>query len=249
MSSTAVVLVDIVGSKKIASQAGGLREIADLSGQMQKFLVGQLERLDVKRSTTITKLDSQGDDVKYSLQGDISNIANIAVGSVIAAFTRSSSGKRFRYVVYRMESDLDYQPRIKAFGDLSKTAQGKKHHIAIDGGVATALTDSETIKWLRAADHKRTTLRFRGESFTGVHVDLYCPINEFVDVADQTNSLQQDSPSATGKEVSTNNLGHPNALPQTEYDMPSGDEISNEPSRSEVAIAAWRRMRRHRGGF
>lgn len=254
LPSTAIVLVDIIGSKKIASQPGGYGEITNLSRGMRNFLRAELERLTSDKTVTITEQDSQGDDVKYRLNGEnLGNIADASIGAVIKAFSSFPDGERFRYVVYRVESEIDYQPRIKAFGEISKTDEGRKYHIAIEGGVAMALTNTGSIEWLRNAAGKRIVLQFEGESFTGTYVNLCCPITTEFGAHSQSPSEANDHADNRHKGSldikDGDDCNEATELSDAGDSAAHGNTPSSNPSRSDIAIALWRRLRSRRRGF
>lgn len=182
MSSTARLVVDIIRSTELASQAGGHGTIHILCEDMRNFLTTELQRLNFEGALEITPENPQGDDIQYCIRGaNVQNVADIAVAAVITAFSSGPSGKGFRYVVYSL-ADIDYQPRIKTFADISKTDEGKKHHIALERSLTSALKNPEIIAWLKGANHLSFSIDLRGEPWTGVHVDLYCRVSENQDI-------------------------------------------------------------------
>jgi ankyrin repeat protein len=177
VASTAILLVDIIGSKELAAQPGGHSTIQNLCQDMQTFLDTKFKALAHDQDFTITLEPAKGDDIRYRLEGNsLRVIADLSLSAVIAAFDSSPSGKRFRYVIYKVEADKTYQPLIGAFDELTKTPEGKQHHIAVERSIQSALSAPTVIEWLKGAAHLVHILPFKGESATGVHVDLYCTV-------------------------------------------------------------------------
>jgi transcriptional regulator with XRE-family HTH domain len=178
MASTAILIADIIGSKKLSSQPGGHVAIRKLCQAMRSFLDAKLEQLNRDGTLEIVPQNPQGDDVQYRLQAsNLQSVADFSLEAVIDAFSTSPDGKSFRYLVYSVESDVNYQPRIKSFSDISKTEQGKKFHVAVERGLVSELSNPETITWLKSTTRAAIRLELIGEPWTGVHVDLFCRVS------------------------------------------------------------------------
>jgi hypothetical protein len=177
MSSTAILVVDVIGSKELASQPGGHVAIHNLCQEMRDFLDTELQQLN-DGTLEITLLNPQGDDIEYRLRAaSLQNVADTSLSAVIAAFSSGPSGKRFRYVVYS-SADINYQPRIRAFSDISKTEEGKKYHIAMERSLTSALGNQEIVTWLKGVTGSTLSLDLVGEPWPVVYVDLYCRVSE-----------------------------------------------------------------------
>jgi len=227
MSSTATLIVDIIGSKELASQPGGHASIHELCQGIRTFLDSEFEHLNRRHSLDISQQNPQGDDVQYRLDGaSPQEIANVSLAAVIAAFSSSPVGKRFRYIVYTLEANINYQPRIKTFGDISKTEEGKRHHIAVERSLVSSLTDSRIINWLETAEHLPTSLELRGEPWTGVHVDLYCTVRTGNDERAQPSTRQEFSPSEISEGASQSVAATTSPEPTQRHDELESKEIT-----------------------
>jgi len=192
LTSTAILTADLIGSKKLASQLGGHAKIHDLCQEMRNFLDARLEKINADGALDITHEKSEGDDIKYHLGGpNVRRVADGCLEAVIAAVDSCPSGKRFRYVVYRIDSDTSYLPRIKSFSDISKTEKGRQYHIAVDRGLVSKLANPANIDWLKNASPSATTLDFMGEGYTGVYVDLYAPVSTDEDAKKKTRTTDE----------------------------------------------------------
>lgn len=197
MSTTAELVVDIIGSKELASMPGGHATIRKLCQEMRALLEVEIQRLNQAGSLGISEQKPQGDDIHYRLQGTtLQDVADISLKMVIAAFSSTPYGKLFRYVLYTLEPTTTYQPRIKTFGGISKTKAGKKYHIAVERGLVSELNDPEIVNWLKAIDRVSISLPLKGEPWTGVRVDLFCAIDNketsAADANDQTKHRMED---------------------------------------------------------
>ena len=169
------LVVDIIGSKILVDDPGGGPMLRTLREEMRRFLDSELHR---PSALSVTPQESQGDNIRYQVEAaDFHQIADITLSTVIAAFDSGPNGKRFRYLVYSIEADTDYLPRIAAFDRISKE-DGKNYHIAIEQRVHSELTDTRIIGWLRGMPHLKTKVPFQGESSLGANVHLYCSVGE-----------------------------------------------------------------------
>lgn len=177
MASNLMFVVDLIGSKAAAALPGGHRSIQSQCIDMRLYLNNLWSHLNYDRAVTIKPQNPQGDDVVYQFEAaSPQELADFASATAIHAFCDGPAGTFFRYVIYSVESGKTYYPRIKVFGDLSKTEMGKQHHIAIERGVVSSLTDTDVIAWLQDVPHVETDLKLTGEPWTGAYVDLYCPV-------------------------------------------------------------------------
>jgi hypothetical protein len=173
-TNEAVLDIDVISSKKLASEPGGHARLLQVCGQMRLFVEHSIEEHDADQTVSISPLESKGDNVAYRLvASNLEAIADLSLGISIAALTSVTLGRRFRYVIYRLEAGLVYQPRIKVFEDITKTREGKNHHIAVERGLVTSVTSTRVLKWLRQAPHVAKEVRFQGEPITGLRVDFY----------------------------------------------------------------------------
>src|SRR5688572_4025223 len=95
--STLRLSVDLIGSKKLASQAGGHAEIQSRCSEMKSFL----ETAFSNRSVRAKQLPAQGDDIAFEFDtDDPHHHADLIVAAVKSAFLDCRVGRKFRYVVY-----------------------------------------------------------------------------------------------------------------------------------------------------
>src|SRR5215212_1540449 len=128
MASTAIVIADLIGSKQLSANVGGVATIDRLREAMSQFLTFKLDELNLGQQVLINKIESQGDNVQFRLEAaNLEKLADRALATIIAAFTGGPSSDRFRYLAFSIDTNKHYQPRIKFFSDISKDEKGSRY--------------------------------------------------------------------------------------------------------------------------
>lgn len=179
MAFTAIVIADLIDSKKLSANVGGVVTIDRLREAMSQFITFKLDELNLGQQVLINNIESQGDNVQFRLEAaNLDKLADLAIATIIAAFTGGPSSDRFRYLAFSIDTNKHYQPRIKFFSELSKDEKGSKYHIAIERSLHSAIADATVSRWLESQEHEDCVVNFKGEPYTGAYVDLYCLIEK-----------------------------------------------------------------------
>ncbi len=178
MPTAVVIAADLIRSKKRFSQPGGYHDIVQLCSTMRSFIDVTLKQLTNGLGITISSREPQGDDIAFQLVGaTFSELADISVATTIRTFLKGQGGRDFRFILFTLELDGTYHPRMKEFGEISKTEAGSMHHLAVERRIISYV--NKTIcRWLEAVPHEELHVPLRGESHTGSLFDLYCKVED-----------------------------------------------------------------------
>jgi hypothetical protein len=169
-TASAVFDVDVIESRKVASEPGGHKQIRELCERMRDFVETNFHD---HGEVSVSQGPSKGDNVIFRLEAaSVEALADLSIGTAIEALKSAQDGRLFRYVIYRLE-ELPYQPRIKVFEDITKTPEGKSHHIAVDRGLVASVANAAVLQWLKRASHATSEVRLQGEPIAGVYFDFY----------------------------------------------------------------------------
>jgi hypothetical protein len=177
MADGVIVRADVIRSKVLAARPGGLSGLRSLCASLRQFLDSDIRSSTRHRRISITSLPPAGDDFAYLLSGaNRAAIAEVAVRLAISAFVSGPSGDHFRFTVYSVDADTDYQPRIGAFAMISKSTHASKYHLAIQRTLTITIEEPGLAAWLSEVPSGAMQLKLPGEAYTATYVDLYCPL-------------------------------------------------------------------------
>ncbi len=178
MPTTVIVSADLIKSKSVFSQPGGYHEITDLCGRMRDVFRSILSPIAGITGMKMSEPEPKGDDVVFWLTDvDLPELADIAIAASIAALQEPQIGQRFRYTLFSLETDGAYHPRLREFGELSKTDAGGKYYLAIERRLISYVGPAVST-WLKSASHEQIQVTLKGESQTGAWFDLYCSFTD-----------------------------------------------------------------------
>jgi hypothetical protein len=178
MSTLLVVSADIIASKGIADQPGGVETIRIWREQMRNELIHAIKVSTKSDKLSVTEATHAGDNVELRVAGtDLTSVANGILGALATVLTACSIGTRFRYTVFPIDTHIQYHPRFSAFAALGKN-EAKDYHFAIDRSVSRALGVDVALWYTKNLAQEITIAYSAGESATGTVVHAFCRIGE-----------------------------------------------------------------------
>lgn len=169
MSSSLVLIADLVDSKKLAATPGGRTAVGRACEELRSTLSVFLKRPGV----TVTERESRGDNVEWRMVSESSALlADVGIYAAARTLISSEIGKRFRYSLFSVDSGVSYHPRYGAFEALFKEPANRPFRIAVDQGLTSVLEPSMAT-WVAEATPRTVDVTFEGEPILGARVNLF----------------------------------------------------------------------------